>query len=94
MGAPGMLERVALADPHVELALGDPVQDVARPPLELLARGDVAREARTRQVQRLRLQLLRVVVGAGPEAMPYSTNIPRVRSAPMPSSNVVAPIAS
>jgi hypothetical protein len=66
VGATRVLERVALADPPVELAGGDPAEDLARAPLELLARGDVVRQPGPRDVERALAQVLELVRRHGP----------------------------
>src|SRR4051794_40628156 len=57
---PGLVERVAAADAHVERAVGDPIQDVTGALFELVSGRDVLREAGAGEVERLGLQLLRV----------------------------------
>src|SRR3954471_9790401 len=64
VGAPRLLQRGAAADPPLQRAAGAPAEPLARAPLELLARGRVGRQAGAREVERLRLQALRVVCGS------------------------------
>ena len=78
MGFGRVLEREALLDLDLHLALGDDVEQLAGALLELLARRDIMEQGRSGQVERA---LLRQQVGGngstGPDALPKLTISPR-----------------